>query len=155
MRYGIIQCIHLVIAGLETLKCNLTALRIHKGVTRPHDHRHQVPRFLPAVLRVPAPRTKGRAQLQGHGTTRDRHADRGGPGAAERRRAVVRQACGRHGGLRQPPTPRLARGPGDRLLDVVRGHIVRGLRDGAPSREVTVDRLFFDGFCSRPLCGGT
>ena len=33
----------------------------------------------------------------------------------------------------------------DRLLSVVRAHVMRGLRDGAPSREVTVDQLFFDG----------
>jgi hypothetical protein len=32
-----------------------------------------------------------------------------------------------------------------RLLSLVRGHIARGVRDGAPSREVTVDALFFDG----------
>jgi hypothetical protein len=32
-----------------------------------------------------------------------------------------------------------------RLVSVVRGHVARGLRDGAPPREVTVDRLFFDG----------
>ena len=32
-----------------------------------------------------------------------------------------------------------------RLVDVVRGHVARGLRDGAPSREVTVEPLFFDG----------
>jgi hypothetical protein len=32
-----------------------------------------------------------------------------------------------------------------RLVGVVRGHVVRGRRDGAPSREVTVEPLFFDG----------
>jgi hypothetical protein len=32
-------------------------------------------------------------------------------------------------------------------LGVVRGHVARGLRDGAPPREITLDRLFFDGEC--------
>jgi hypothetical protein len=32
-----------------------------------------------------------------------------------------------------------------RLVDDVRRHITRGVRDGAPSREVTVETLFFDG----------
>ena len=33
----------------------------------------------------------------------------------------------------------------ERLLEVVRGHVSRGVRDGAPAREITVDNLFFDG----------